>query len=239
MDNAETGGPDDTVNRLVQAALPHVPFDGWTRTTFQAAVADTGLDPAHAALICPRGALDLAVAFHRAGDRDMAQRLAAQDLAALKIRERVTLAVQTRLDVAGNKEVVRRGATLFALPQNAATGSGLIWGTADAIWTALGDTSDDVNWYTKRATLVGVYGSTVLFWLGDDSPDGQATRDFLDRRIGDVMQIEKMKAQVRGNAFLQKVLSGPAHLLGRIRAPVGTRRDDVPGRWPPDERTGA
>jgi ubiquinone biosynthesis protein COQ9 len=33
----------------------------------------------------------------------------------------------------------------------------------------------------------------VLFWLGDDSPGHQATWEFLDRRIEDVMQIEKLK----------------------------------------------
>ena len=71
----------------------------------------------------------------------------------------------------------------------------------------------------------------MLFWLGDHSPGDQATWEFLDRRIEDVMQIEKWKAQVRGNDFLQKVLAGPNWLLGRIKAPV--RRDDVPGRWPP------
>jgi ubiquinone biosynthesis protein COQ9 len=53
---------------------------------------------------------------------------------------------------------------------HAADGAKAIWGTADRIWTALGDTSDDLNWYTKRATLSAVYGSTVLYWLGDDSP---------------------------------------------------------------------
>ena len=69
--------------------------------------------------------------------------------------------------------MVRRGTTLFALPHHAAEGAKLIWGTADAIWTALGDTSDDVNWYTKRATLSAVYGSVVLFWLGEtEAGDG-------------------------------------------------------------------
>ena len=71
------------------------------------------------------------------------------------------------------------------LPHMAPEGARLIWGTADRIWTALGDTSDDVNWYTKRATLSGVYAAVVLYWLGDDSTDGQATRAFIDRRISD------------------------------------------------------
>ena len=106
--------------------------------------------------------------------------------------------------------MVRR---LFALPINAGEGAKAIWGTCDAIWTALGDTSDDVNWYTKRATLSGVYSSTVLFWLGDDSPDHQATWEFLDRRIENVMQFEKLKASVQKIPLL-KPFFGRSKLVG-------------------------
>jgi len=224
----------DTVSVLLEAALPHVAFDGWSDTAFRAAASDAGIGVDAARIACPRGALDLAVAYHRRGDRQMVARMQASDLAAMKIRERVTFAVRARLEAAGDKEVVRRGSALFALPHHAPEGAGLIWGTADAIWGALGDSSEDVNWYTKRVTLSGVYGATVLFWLGDQSEGHQATWEFLDRRIGDVMQIEKLKAQVRDNAVLQKVLAGPNWLLGRIKAPV--RRDDVPGRWPPRDQ---
>jgi ubiquinone biosynthesis protein COQ9 len=130
-----------------------------------------------------------------------------------------------------DKEAVRRGTTLFALPMHAGDGAKAIWGTADKIWNALGDTSDDVNWYTKRATLSGVYSATVLYWLGDDSADNQATWEFLDRRIDDVMQIEKVKAQVRESPTLSKLLAGPNWLLGRIKAPPKMPDIDLPGRW--------
>jgi ubiquinone biosynthesis protein COQ9 len=83
--------------------------------------------------------------------------------------------------------------------RHAADGARAIWGTADAIWTALGDTSDDMNWYSKRASLSAVYGATVLFWLGDDSTGHQATWDFLDRRIEGVMRFEKAKAAMAAN----------------------------------------
>ena len=184
--------------------------------------------------VCPRRALDLAVAFHRRGDRAMLKRLDATDLAAMKVREKVTFAVRARVEAIGEKEAVRRGSAFFALPQNAAEGAKLIWGTADAIWTALGDPSDDINWYTKRAILSGVYSSTVLFWLGDESPDHAATWAFLDRRIEDVMRFEKLKGQIRGNAVLKGLFAGPDWLLSRVRAPSGVARTDLPGRWAGD-----
>ena len=216
---------------LLDAALLHVPFDGWSEATFRAALADADMTPETARAVCPRGALDLAVAYHKRGDAAMLAALDGADLAAMKIRERVTFAVRARLEAITDKEAVRRGSTLFALPMHAAEGARLIWGTVDAIWNALGDPSDDINWYTKRATLAGVYGATVLYWLGDESPGYQATWAFLDRRIEDVMRIEKAKAQVRDNKVLSALFAGPNWLAGKVRAP-GARRDDLPGTWP-------
>ena len=101
----------------------------------------------------------------------------------------------------------------------------------DRIWTVLGDTARDFNWYSKRATLSGVYSSTVLYWLGDDSLDHQATWEFLDRRIEDVMRFEKTKAKVRENPLLKRVFAGPEKVLGSIRAPRAVRENDLPGGW--------
>lgn len=215
MDSTDSGA-----ERLLQAALSHVPFDGWSEATFRAAVADAGIDPALARVICPRGALDLAVSWHRQGDARMVAALAAEDLAALRFRDRVAQAVRLRLEAA-DRETVRRGAALFALPQNAAAGAALIWGTADAIWTALGDRSDDINWYSKRATLGAVYSATVLYWLGDESAGQAATWAFLDRRIEDVMRFEKFKAQMRDNPLAKVLMAGPMAVLDRVRAPRG------------------
>jgi ubiquinone biosynthesis protein COQ9 len=157
----------------------------------------------------------------------MAARLAASDLTSLRFRDRIAKAVRTRLELA-DRELVRRGTTLFSLPNHAADGARAIWGTADAIWTALGDTSQDLNWYTKRATLSAVYGATVLYWLGDESSDRQATWDFLDRRIDQVMQVEKLKAGFRANPLGKAWMAGPGKLFESIRAP--RMPDDLPGR---------
>ena len=222
--------PQDPATRLMTAMLAHVPFDGWSETAFKAAIAETGLSPALARGLFPRGALDLAAAFHRNGDDAMMTALKSRDLSGMKFRDKVTLAVRLRLEAVDDREAVRRGVTLFALPIHAAEGARLIWGTADRIWTALGDTSQDINWYTKRATLSGVYSSTVLYWLGDDSVGHQATWAFLDRRIDDVMQIEKVKADVRKTPVFGKLFQQAESVASRIRPPK-PRRDDLPGGW--------
>lgn len=224
----QTEQQGDPLDQLLDAALMHVVFDGWSEATFEAAIADSGTNPVLARALCPRGAIDLALAYHRRGDRAMLARLAASDLTQLRFRDRIAAMVRYRLEAAEDKEAVRRGVTLFALPQNAAAGAKALWGTCDAIWTALGDSSDDLNWYSKRTILSGVYSSTLLYWLGDDSPDHQATWEFLDRRIDNVMQFEKAKASMRKNPLLKPLMAGPEWLSARIKAPGA--RDDLPGR---------
>ncbi len=222
---------DSIIDRLLDAALMHVAFDGWSEATFKAAIADSEVDATAARTACPRGAVDLALAFHARGDEAMLERITTEDMSAMRFRDRIAAAVRYRLEAVEDKEAVRRGTTLFSLPPYAPDGAKAIWGTCDKIWTALGDTSDDVNWYTKRATLSGVYGATVLFWLGDDSPGHDATWAFLDRRIDNVMQIEKVKAQVRENPFLSRVMAGPNFFLSKIKAPNRMPRSDLPGSW--------
>ena len=222
---------EDMQAQLLAAALPHVAFDGWSETSLRAACQDLSITRQMAALACPRGAIDLAIRFHHDGDEAMQVVLQKTDINAMKIREKITFSVRARLDAIRDKEAVRRGATLMALPQHAAEGAGLVWGTCDRIWAAIGDSSADVNWYTKRLTLSSVYSATVLYWLGDNSPNHQDTWTFLDRRIENVMQFEKFKAQVNANPLAKQLLAGPNWLLSKIKAPSCVPTVDLPGNW--------
>ncbi len=223
--------PAEIKAKLLEAAKPHVVFDGWSEATYQAATAESGIDPAMARQACPRGPVDLALAYHAAGDAGMQARMKAADLETMRYRDRVIFAVRTRLELIEDKELVRRGMTLFALPQYAGLGAQAMWQTSDAVWRALGDTSGDVNWYTKRMTLSGVYGSTVLYWLGDNSDGNADTWAFLDRRIEDVMQFEKFKARLRENKLISGLMAGPLSFLGQIKAPEAGQQTGMPGRW--------
>ena len=218
---------------ILAAALPNVPFDGWTDDVVKNAAETAGVSADDAKLAFPRGGVDLALFFHDEGDRELLRRLESADLASMRIRDRIAYAVRQRLEIAETKrEAVRRGSTLFALPIYAKDGARAVWSTADVIWTALDDPSEDLNWYTKRAILSGVYGSTVLYWLGDESEGRQKTWDFLNRRIDDVMRIEKVKGAMRKNPLGRIMMAGPDWLAKRIRKPGAGRRDDhldVPG----------
>lgn len=222
---------EDLKTRLLAAILPHVTFDGWSEAALRAACADLGVSLRDARTVCPRGALDLAVAQHEAGDALMLERLRKAELGTMRMRERIAHAVILRLEVANDREAVRRASALFALPQHAAEGARLLWRTADLIWTALGDQTRDLNWYTKRATLAGVLGAAVLYWLGDTSDDMQDTRAFVAREIEGVMAIESMKDKMRRNPATRGIMQMKDWMAARVSAP--TRVDDLPGRFRP------
>ncbi len=210
--------PDD-IRRLVAAALPLVAFDGWSGDVVSQAASVAGIESTRLRALLPRGAVDLAAAAHRLGDEAMRERLAALDMGTMRLNEKVALALRIRLEVGPGREVARRGMAMFALPHLAPRGAALVWGTADAIWDAIGDDARDGNWYTKRAILSAVWMATVTFWLGDNSPGFQATHEFIGRRIADVLRIEKGKAR----------LAPLKRLLAAIPAPRPRR--DLPGLW--------
>ena len=65
------------------------------------------------------------------------------------------------------------------------------------MWRWAGDTATDYNYYSKRLILSGVITATRLYWFDDSSDDFANTRAFLERRIENVMQFEKVKAKAK------------------------------------------
>ena len=203
---------------LVEAMLKHVPFDGWSERAAEAAGADLGLPPGRARITFPDGPADMVAAYIDFADARMERALAGRDLPSMKIRERITTAVRTRLEQASfEREAVRRALGVFGQPQNLGRSARTLWHTADAMWRAAGDTATDYNHYTKRLILGGVYASTLLIWLDDESEGLADTWAFLARRIDNVMQFEKTKAQLLGGGDYMPSLS---RFLGRLRYPA-------------------
>lgn len=196
-------------DQVVRAALAHVPFDGWGRRTLRQAVADAGLPPEAADRLFPGGAVDLVDHFNDLADRMMAEGMGAVD-PMLKLGRRVAEAVRLRIAPwTDDREAVRRAVALLALPQNAVIGARITLRTVDALWTAAGDTSTAFDFYTKRATLAGIYGATVLYWLDDPSENAAETWGFLERRLGDLMRLPRLATAFRRPLDLLASRQGP------------------------------
>ncbi len=183
---------------LLEAALRHVPFDGFTEQVLDQAAKDANIDGVTLDRLFPNGPLDLVEEFSLETDRQMQARLATLDIAALRIRERISTAILSRIDVLRpHKEAARRAAAFLSLPPHAPLGAKLLWRTVDLVWRASGDTATDFNYYTKRGILSGVFSATMLRWFNDDGEDESATKLFLENRIDDVMRFEKFKAKLK------------------------------------------
>lgn len=183
--------------RILEAALPDVMFDGWTQSVLESAGARIGLDAAalHAAL--PNGVLDLVLHFSSWADEETLARLSARAMPD-RIRDRITLAVRTRLEIlAPHKDAVSAALTYLARPPRGLHAPKAVWKTADAFWRWAGDTATDYNYYTKRLLLSGVLTATCLYWLNDASNGHDNTWAFLDRRIARVMKIGQKMAQFK------------------------------------------
>ncbi len=179
-------------------ALPHAAFDGFTDKVLHKAGEEAGANKAELARLFEEGPIGLVEFYSTHTDAEMEKRLAAMDLKAMKIRERIATAVKTRLVILKpHKEAARRAAALLSLPMHAALGAKLIYNTVDAMWRAAGDTSTDFNFYTKRGILAAVYGTTTMRWFNDTSEDEKPTEEFLATRIENVMQFEKFKAKAK------------------------------------------
>ena len=209
-------GPDDGIDtalrdRLIVATLAHTPFDGWSPAALRAGVLDIDVSDDVAQAAFPHGTSDMIRHFSRWADRCMIAGLEAADLDEMRIHERVTIAVELRLEaLEPHREAVRRGLSWLAMPQNALLGARLLYRTVDDIWYAVGDRSADFSFYTKRGLLAGVVGSTTLFWLDDGSEGGTETSDFLDRRIADVMRISTVR---RRTEDIRKKTPNPVRIL--------------------------
>jgi ubiquinone biosynthesis protein COQ9 len=184
--------------RVLEAFPAHAARLGWTDAAFRAACEEVQISEGEAQLACPRGAADLFDAFADRADQAMLAGLDGLELETMRIRDKVRAAVQLRLEAqAPYKQAARAMTRALARPTRAPEAARLLWRTADRIWRALGDTSTDENFYSKRAILSGVLASTYAKWFSDDSADSEPTWAFLTDRIENVMQFEKFKARLK------------------------------------------
>ena len=189
------------IERLIAAMLPDVAFDGWTNRALRNAARRADIPVGEAMALFPRGAADLIAAFSHWADRRMLERLETAGAAQLSLSRRIALALRLRFEVLTPwREGMRRGLSVLAMPQNAGLGLRLLYDTVDAIWQGVGDQSTDFSFYTKRATLAGVYAAAALYWLDDRSPDFGDTHAFIERRLLDLHRLAGLRERLASAA---------------------------------------
>lgn len=217
--DASTPTPLESLRlKLALAVGENAAFDGWTQKAVDSAADQLGIDPAQARLAFPKQPAQMFDAYIQSVDAAVAAHFTPDRIEAMKIRDRIRALIWYRLELmARSREAVRTGLSILAMPLNVPLALTAGWRSADLMWRLAGDTTTDYNHYTKRLILSGVYGSTLLAWLDDQSERWMETGAFLDRRLADVMRFEKWKANWKGNELHRPSLT---RFLGRLRYPA-------------------
>jgi ubiquinone biosynthesis protein COQ9 len=202
-------------DRLIEAILPDVAFDGWSFAALRVAAAQLDMPAEAARALFRRGAPDLVAGFSRWADRQMLDRLSGASPEPPGVSRRVASALCARFEaIAPWREAVRHALSVLALPPNTALGLRLLYETVDDIWYAVGDNATDFSFYTKRATLAAIQAAASFYWLDDRSAEFAETRAFIDRRLADVAAVTRARRRVEA-AFAR--LPNPLRILRPAR----------------------
>jgi ubiquinone biosynthesis protein COQ9 len=180
-------------DKIIETALPDIPFDGWTAAVLERAAVNAGFEKNMVKAVFPKGVEDAIIHFSRWADERMLDALKKTNPVSLKVRERIALGVRIRFEILEpHREAERLAIAYWMRPFRKIQGAKLVWKTADVIWQWAGDTATDYNRYTKRGLLSGVLTATAFFWLNDNSPGRKESWAFLERRIDNVLSVGKI-----------------------------------------------
>ncbi len=176
----------------ILAMLPLVAEHGWTEAALRLGLAKAGLPVTDAPFLFPSGPVGMIAAWCDLADRRMEQEAAAESLTSRRVPARIRRLIELRLRASQpHKAALRRALGLLALPWNTGVALRCTARTVDAMWHAAGDTSADMSWYTRRASLAAVYAATLAFWLTDESDDLAPSLAFLDRRLAGLARLSR------------------------------------------------
>ncbi|XP_068344447.1 uncharacterized protein [Pyrus communis] len=183
----------DEQARVLQASLPHVIRLGWSEAAMIAGARDVGVSPSIVGSF-PRKEGTLVEFFMD----DCLQRLidriesSTDELKSLILSDRIAKLIRIRLEMqAPYISKWPQALSIQAQPVNVPTSFKQRAMLVDEIWHGAGDDTADFQWYVKRTVLGGIYSTTEIYMLADNSPDFRDTWAFLDNRVKDAFDLKK------------------------------------------------
>ncbi|XP_029378434.1 ubiquinone biosynthesis protein COQ9, mitochondrial isoform X2 [Echeneis naucrates] len=197
--------------RIFTAALEFVQQYGWSMEAIAAGAETLGLSSASTGMFS-NGAGDLVLHFIAQCNSNLTDILTEQhkhvqlgQAETKKTSDFLRDAVECRLRMyIPYIETWPQAMSILLLPHNIPHSLKHLSTLVDDIWYYAGDRSTDMNWYTKRAALTGIYNTTELVMVQDSSPDFQDTWNFLDNRIQDVVNMATTIKQLKNIAGMNQ-----------------------------------
>ena len=188
----------EQATRILEQLLLLAPFEGLGARQLAQATRMAGLPENTQLRFFPNGVPDALLYWQQCTDSAMEQAFKDYHGAEMSTLDKVKYCILWRLEyLSPHREAARKALAFLSLPAQLPQAARMTWETADRIWQQCADKSTDYNWYTKRLILSGVLSSTLLYWLNDDSDDMADTKQFLTRRLDNVMAIERGKKKMK------------------------------------------
>lgn len=187
---------DSKKQQILQEVFSELPFADWDERLFFKIEEKLGMVKNEHVLLYPSGIQELVDEYEQYLDELMLGKLKnISSEKSSKIRDKIKYAICCRLenDIPHFKLILAKTTKFYKKLNNLNLGLKTTWRTVDLMWKFAGDTSTDYNYYTKRGLLFGVYTATSLHYLKDESKGNEATWHFLDKRLNDILKINKLK----------------------------------------------
>lgn len=179
--------PESTI---LSSALSHVPTHGFTQEALILGAKDNGYLDVSTNLFS-KGTFDLVLYYlvtQRHGLKDRIQFPDEKLGVGRKVRSLVLERLRANMDV-GVVPRWQEALGIMSLAENIPPSLKELGALSDEIWFLAGDTAVDSSWYTKRASLAGVYAATEVYQSTDQSTDFRDTEEFLDRRLEELRTV--------------------------------------------------
>lgn len=169
---------------ILSAGLTHVPTHGFTHEALTTGAKDVGYLEVSTNLF-PKGPFELVnyyLVTQRLGLKDRIQFPSEKMGVGARVRSLVLERLRANVD-SGVQPRWQEALALMSLAENIPASLRELRDLSDEIWFLAGDTAVDSSWYTKRASLAGIYAATEVYQTTDQSTDFRDTEEFLDRRL--------------------------------------------------------
>ena len=222
--------------KILTASLKFVHDLGWSQQAISAGAESIGYPGVIHGLFPNRGA-DLVQYFYLSCNNKLNKILKeeARIVQESPTKEKKTMesqvynAVETRLRmVIPYKKTWPQALALMTLPPNVPKSLANLLTLVDDICYYAGDRSVDINWYTRRVVLAGIYKTTELYMLQDTSEDHKYTWKFLERRIKDTTQIHALLTATADMPLPEQALN---HATEAASAAFTTARNILGLNW--------
>ncbi|XP_044746495.1 ubiquinone biosynthesis protein COQ9, mitochondrial [Coccinella septempunctata] len=186
----------DIKSKILREALKFVPEKGWTKDAVTAGAHVAGY-PGVVHGLFPGAGADLVNFFLSDSNKQLVEILKnyqkEPELQSITPVQFVEKAIQQKLlMLVPYKSKWPQAIAIMSLPPNVPTALASLLTLVDDICYYAGDRSVDFNWYARRIGVAGIYKTTELYLIQDNSPDHIKTFEFLNKRLSEAVVIHDL-----------------------------------------------